>query len=237
MQRAKIPAKNESNNLGAVIVAAGTSQRMGGINKLFASLMRKPLLAWSVDTCQRYSLIQQIVLVLNNEDLARGRRLKEERGWSKVALCLGGAQRQESVKEGLKQIRDCELVMIHDGARPFLTSDLIEDGLKMVQETGAAIAAVPVKETMKLADSEKLVKETLKRDSLWAAQTPQIFSFDVIAKAYENLAAEVTDDAAAVERLEGRVQLYMGDYRNIKVTTTEDLELARIIARKWKEKN
>ena len=226
-----------SNKLSAVIVAAGTSQRMGGINKLFASLMRKPLLAWSVDTCQRYSLIKQIVLVLNNEDLARGQRLKKERGWSKVTLCPGGTQRQDSVKEGLKQIRDCELVMIHDGARPFLTSDLIEDGLKMVQEAGAAIAAVPVKETIRLADSEKLIKETLKRDSLWATQTPQIFSFDVIARAYENLAAEVTDDAAVVERLGGNVQLYMGDYRNIKVTTAEDLELARIIAGKWREKN
>ena len=210
---------------------------MGGINKLFVSLMRKPLLAWSVDTCQRCNLIQQIVLVLNNEDLARGQRLKKERGWSKVVLCPGGARRQDSVKEGLKQIRDCELVMIHDGARPFLTSDLIEDGLKMVQETGAATAAVPVKDTIKLADSEKLIKETPKRDSLWAAQTPQIFSFDVIAKAYDDVAAEVTDDAAAVERLGGKVQLYMGDYRNMKVTTTEDLELARIIAGKWKEKN
>jgi 2-C-methyl-D-erythritol 4-phosphate cytidylyltransferase len=225
-----------SNKLGALIVAAGTSQRMGGINKLFASLMRKPLLAWSVDTCERYSLIQQIVLVLNSEDLARGQRLKKERGWSKVALCPGGAQRQDSVKEGLKQMRDCELVMIHDGARPFLTSDLIEDGFKVVQATGAAIAAVPLKDTIKLADSEKLIKETLKRDSLWAAQTPQIFSFGMIAKAYENLGAEVTDDATAVERLGHKVQLYMGDYRNIKVTTTEDLELAHIIAGKWKEK-
>jgi 2-C-methyl-D-erythritol 4-phosphate cytidylyltransferase len=226
-----------SNKLGVVIVAAGASQRMVGINKLFAPLMGKPLLAWSVDTCQSYSLIQQIILVLNNEDLARGQRLKKERCWSKVALCLGGVRRQDSVKAGLKQIDDCDLVMIHDGARPFLTTDLIEDGLKLVGKTEAAVAAVPVKDTIKLVDSERLIKETLKRDRLWAAQTPQIFSFDVIAGAYENLAAEVTDDATAVERLGHRVQLYMGDYKNIKVTTTEDLELARIIARKWKGKN
>ena len=223
-----------SNKLGAVIVAAGTSQRMGGINKLFASLMRKPLLAWSVDTCQRYSLVQQIVLVLNNEDLARVRRLKKERGWSKVALCQGGTKRQDSVKEGLKQIRDCDLVMIHDGARPFLTRDLIEDGLKIVGEIEAAVAAVPVKDTIKIATDERLIGETLQRDKLWAAQTPQIFSFDVINKAYTNLTTDVTDDATAVERLGRKVQLYMGDYRNIKVTTTEDLEVARIIARKWK---
>jgi 2-C-methyl-D-erythritol 4-phosphate cytidylyltransferase len=225
---------NKGSKLGVVIVAAGTSQRMAGINKLFAPLRGKPLLAWSVDTCQRYSLVQQIVLVLNDEDLARGQKLKEGRGWSKVTLCPGGARRQDSVEEGLRQIRDCDLVMIHDGSRPFLTPDLIENGLKVVGETGAAVAAVPVKDTIKLADSEKLIKEALQRDRLWAAQTPQIFSFDVITRAYKNLAAEVTDDAAAVESLGHKVQLYMGDYKNIKVTTAEDLALARIISGEWK---
>jgi 2-C-methyl-D-erythritol 4-phosphate cytidylyltransferase len=121
--------------------------------------------------------------------------------------------------------------MIHDGARPFLTPDLIEDGLKIAEETGAAVAAVPVKDTIKLANSEKLIKETLQRDKLWATQTPQIFSFDMVTKAYENLATEVTDDATAVERVGHKVKLYMGDYRNIKVTTPEDLALARIIAK------
>ena len=235
MQRAKIQGKNKGSKLGVVIVAAGTSQRMAGINKLFAPLRGKPLLAWSVDTCQRYSLVQQIALVLNDEDLARGQKLKKERCWSKVTLCPGGARRQDSVKEGLRQIKDCDLVMIHDGARPFLTPDLIADGLKVVGKTEAAVAAVPVKDTIKLADSENLIKETLQRDRLWAAQTPQIFSFDVITRAYENLAAEVTDDATAVEHLGYKVKLYMGDYKNIKVTTPEDLALARIIAGEWKK--
>jgi 2-C-methyl-D-erythritol 4-phosphate cytidylyltransferase len=225
---------DKGSKLGVVVVAAGTSQRMVGINKLFASLKGKPLLAWSVDTCQRCRLVQQIVLVLNDEDLARGQKLKKEGGWSKVTLCPGGARRQDSVKEGLKQIGSCDLVMIHDGARPFLTLDLIEDGLKVVRETEAAVAAVPVKDTIKLATDEKLVVETLQRESLWAVQTPQIFSFDMIIRAYMNLTAEVTDDAAAVERLGYKVQLYMGDYKNIKVTTIEDLALARIIAGEWK---
>jgi 2-C-methyl-D-erythritol 4-phosphate cytidylyltransferase len=225
---------DKGSKLGVVVVAAGTSQRMVGINKLFASLKGKPLLAWSVDTCQRYRLVQQIVLVLNDEDLARGQKLKKERGWSKVTLCHGGARRQDSVREGLKQISVCDLVMIHDGARPFLTPDLIGDGLKAVGETKSAVAAVPVKDTIKLTADEKLVGETLQREKLWAAQTPQIFSFDVITRAYENLATEVTDDAAAVERLGHEVQLYMGDYKNIKVTTAEDLALARIIAGEWK---
>ena len=226
-----------SSKLGVVIVAAGTSQRMAGINKLFALLRGKPLLAWSVDTCQRYSLVQQIVLVLNDKDLARGRKLKEERGWSKVTLCPGGARRQDSVGEGLRQIRNCDWVMIHDGARPFLTLNLIEDGLKIVEEIGAAVAAVPVKDTIKFAADDRLVGETLQRDKLWAAQTPQIFSFDIITRAYENLTTDVTDDCAAVEQLGHKVKLYMGDYENIKVTTREDLALARVIAREWKQKN
>jgi 2-C-methyl-D-erythritol 4-phosphate cytidylyltransferase len=210
---------------------------MVGMNKLFASLSGKPLLAWSVDTCQRCSLVRQIVLVLNNKDLGRGQELKKERGWSKLVLCLGGARRQDSVKQGLGQVRSCDWVMIHDGARPFLTPDLVENGLKMAGEFGAAVAAVPVKDTVKLADSRDLIKETLQRDRLWAAQTPQTFSLDIITKGYENLTTEVTDDAAAVERLGYKVHLYMGDNKNIKVTTPEDLALARIIAREWKRKN
>jgi len=220
-----------------VIVAAGTSQRMTGVNKLFASLSGKPVLAWSVDTCQRHRLVRQVVLVLNDKDLARGERLTKEKNWSKVAVCRGGARRQDSVKEGLRQLKDCNWVMIHDGARPFLTMNLIEDGLKVAGEFGAAVAALPVKDTIKLTDSRGLIRETPKRERLWAAQTPQIFDFDIITRAYENLTREATDDSAAVERLGYEVKLYRGDYENIKVSTPEDLALARIIARKWKQKN
>jgi 2-C-methyl-D-erythritol 4-phosphate cytidylyltransferase len=229
--------KNKGSRLGVVIVAAGASQRMVGINKLFASLRGKPVLAWSVDTCYRCDLVQQIVLVLNGNDLARGRKLKADRAWLRVALCRGGARRQDSVKEGLKEIKDCDWVMIHDGARPFLTVNLIEDGLKMANEFGAAVAAVPVKDTIKLGDSRNLIQETLKRARLWATQTPQIFDSDIITRAYESLTTDVTDDSAAVERSGYKVKLYMGDYENIKVTTPEDLALARIIAREWKQKN
>lgn len=228
--------KNKGVTLAVVIVAAGSSQRMTGVNKLFASLSREPVLAWSVDTCQRHRLVRRIVLVLNDEDLARGERLTKQKNWSKVTLCRGGARRQDSVKEGLRQLKDCDWVMIHDGARPFVTPDLIEGGLKMAGETGAAIAAVPVKDTIKLADSGNSIKETPTRERLWAAQTPQIFDFDIITRAYENLTMEATDDSAAVERLGYEVKIYRGDRENIKITTPEDLALARIIARKWKQK-
>ena len=219
------------------MVAAGISQRMGGINKLFVPLKDKPLLAWSVDTCEGCEFVSQVILVLNRRDLTQGEELRKERGWLKVTICPGGARRQDSVKEGLKHIKGCDWVMIHDGARPFLTLDLIRNGLEAAKETGAAVAAVPVKDTIKLADEKGLVYETLQRHRLWGAQTPQIFHCEIITKAYQNLSVEITDDAAAVERLGYNVKLYMGDYRNIKVTTREDLYLARIIAKEWKETN
>lgn len=221
---------NKVAKVGAIIAAAGSSQRMGDVDKLFAPLGDKPLLAWSVDTCHGCSLVQQIVIVLNDKNLGLGQKLKEERDWSKVIICRGGVRRQDSVREGLRKLRDCGWVIIHDGARPFLTPNLIENGLKLAKETGAAVAAVPIKDTVKLADDEGLIRETLQRDRLWATQTPQIFSFDMITKAYEKLTREVTDDAAAVEHLGHKVRLYMGAYSNIKVTAPEDLALAEIIA-------
>lgn len=223
--------REQRSNLkvGAIIAAAGSSKRMGGVDKIFAPLGGKPLLAWSVDTCQRCDLIQQIVITLNSSNLEQGRKLVRERGWSKASICLGGAQRQDSVREGLHQMKDCDWVIIHDGARPFLTVDLIQKGLEAAKETGAAIAGVPVKDTIKLTDNAGLITETLQRDELWAAQTPQIFKFDIVTAAYNKLTTEVTDDAAAVERLGYKVKLYMGAYNNIKITTPEDLALARVI--------
>ncbi len=215
--------------VGAVIVAAGSSERMGGRDKMSVLLKGKPLLAWSVDVCQGCTMVQQIVIVLRERNMKLGERLVEERAWTKASVCLGGPRRQDSVKEGIRQLRDCGWAVIHDGARPFLTPELIWNGVEAASETGAAAAAVPVKDTIKLADDTGLVTATLERGRLWAVQTPQVFAFDVITQAYQELATEVSDDAAAVERREGKVKLYMGSYRNIKVTTPEDLMLAEVI--------
>ncbi|MCK4387619.1 MAG: 2-C-methyl-D-erythritol 4-phosphate cytidylyltransferase [Dehalococcoidia bacterium] len=223
-------AQRSNLKVGAIIAAAGGSERMGGIGKIFALLKDKPLLAWSVDTCQECDLVQQIVITLNSSNLEQGQKLARERAWSKVTVCLGGTQRQDSVREGIRRLQNCEWVMIHDGARPFLTEELVRSGMEAAKETGAAVAAVPVKDTVKLADDGGLIVETFQRSKLWAAQTPQIFRFDIITRAYQELTTEVTDDAAAVERLGYKVRLYKGAYNNIKVTTPEDLALAQIIA-------
>ena len=127
---------------------------------------------------------------------------------------------------GLNRISDCEWVVIHDGARPLITVDLIERGLEAAGETGAAVAAVPVTDTIKVVGDDRLVQETLPRHSLWAVQTPQVFRFDIITEAYRQAEAEVTDDASLVEMLGYKVKLYLGTYDNIKVTTPDDLALA-----------
>ena len=224
--------KSHRPKTGAVIVGAGSSQRMGR-DKVFMSLAGKPLLAWSVDTCQNCKLIDQIVIVLNETKLNLGRGLAKDRRWSKlVEICAGGKRRQDSVRQGLNELEDCDWIIIHDAARPFLTSDLIDDGLEAAQTTGAAAAAVPIKDTVKLGGLDMIVSKTLNRQELWAVQTPQIFRFDIIAEAHEQVKEDVTDDASMVEHLGYKVRLYMGSYNNIKITTPEDLALAELIAGK-----
>jgi 2-C-methyl-D-erythritol 4-phosphate cytidylyltransferase len=221
--------QKKDSKIGAIITGAGYSQRMGP-DKLLLTLGNKPVLAWSVDTCQDYDPIDYIVIVLNDNNLDSGRNLITERGWSKVIkLCTGGMRRQDSVYEGFKNMPDVDWIIIHDAARPFLTVDLLDNGLKMAQETGSAVAAVPVKDTIKLTNNEATVMETLNRQNLWAVQTPQIFRFDIIAKAFEQITEEVTDDASMVEKTGSKVKLYMGSYDNIKITTPEDMISADII--------
>jgi len=203
------------------------------MDKVFMSLAEKPLLAWSVDACQNCELVDRIVIVLNESKLDLGRKLVTERGWSKVvAVCPGGDRRQDSVRQGLNKLESCDWVAIHDGARPFLTADLIREGLEAAKSTGAAVAAVPVKDTVKLSGSDLMVRETLNRQELWAVQTPQVFRFDVITGAHKQIKDDVTDDASMVERTGCKVKLYMGSYDNIKITTPEDLALAELIVRK-----
>jgi 2-C-methyl-D-erythritol 4-phosphate cytidylyltransferase len=172
-------------------------------------------------------------LVLHKSRLEEGRSLADEKGWSKVTrVCAGGKLRQDSVKNGLVGVSDCELVLIHDAARPFLTDRLIDDGIKAAGSTGAAAAAVPVKDTVKQVDENQIVCATLPRDRLMSVQTPQVFRYKILKEAYGCLDGEVTDDAAAVERMGLKVKLYTGDYGNIKITTREDLALAEIIAKR-----
>jgi len=216
--------------VGVVIVAAGISRRMGGAEKIFADLSGKPLITYSIDIFQSSDKIDQIVLVLHQQNQERGRQLVRERSWSKVSdVCAGGQRRQDSVKEGLRRLSDCKWVAIHDGARPLVTNRLITDGLKAAQHSGAAVPAIPVKDTIKDSDKEAFIQKTLPRERLWAAQTPQIFRFDIINEAYAKISGDVTDDASMVEALGYKVKIFPGSTTNIKVTTPEDLIIAEAI--------
>ncbi len=221
------------SKVGAIIVAAGESRRMGGVDKVLALLAGKPILARVVDAFESCDSVTQIVVVVSKQSLDRCQQLVAEEGWSKMTeVCPGGRRRQDSVVAGLSRLSHCDWVVIHDGARPLVTVDMINRGLEAARETGAAVAAVPVKDTIKVAGNDRIVHQTPPRQNLWAVQTPQVFRFDIIAEAYRQAKGEVTDDASLVEQLGYRVKLYMGSYDNIKVTTPDDLALAEVLWQK-----
>lgn len=220
--------------VSAVIVAAGRSTRMAGLDKQFALAGDKPLLAHTVGVFENSPLIHDYVIVVSQENLMRSRALAFEEGWQKLsAIVVGGARRQDSVWNGLQSLAKeaPTWVLIHDGARPFVTHQIIADGLDAVIEHGACVAAVPVKDTIKQVRSG-LVEATPPRELLWAIQTPQIFGYELICEAHQaalQAGVAVTDDAMMIERLGQSVKVYQAAYTNIKVTTLDDLTLARQI--------
>ena len=213
--------------VGAIVVAAGIGKRMGGTDKIFANLAGKPLLARTVDVFQRCPAIDQVIIVLHKDRLQEGWQLIKENRLSKVSdVCPGGVRRQDSVKEGLQKLCDCQWVVIHDGARPCLSQTLIDEGLDEARQSGAAVPALSVTDTIKVVYSDSFVVETPLRQHLRSVQTPQVFRYDIISEAYRRSDSDVTDDATLVENLGYRVKVYPGSDTNIKVTTPEDLYLA-----------
>jgi len=221
--------------VGAVIVGAGRSQRMGNVDKIFAPLAGQPVLLRVLQPFVECPSIDRIVVVLNGRNYDEGKELIVAQNWEKeVAVCIGGRRRQDSVLKGLKQLGVCDYVVIHDGARPLVTEDLIERGLKAVKETGAAIAAIPATDTIKLAHKEMITLWTLPRESLWMVQTPQFFQYDLLMKAYQEENEDVTDDAQLIELTGGKVKLYTGAYDNIKITTPADMAIAETLLKRQK---
>jgi len=220
------------------------------MDKLFAPLAGKPLLSHTLAAFEACPQVERIVVVLAEENLERGRRLME--GLIKVvALCRGGEQRQDSVAAGLRALGPCSWVVVHDGARPLVTPQLIEGVLLAARATGAATAAIPIADTVKEVGKDRTVVRTLRREGLWAVQTPQVFRYDLLLRAHgaareegwrlapplgpasrhARIGGEVTDDAALVERLGHPVRVFPGSPRNIKVTTAGDLALAEALLR------
>jgi len=207
---------------------------MGGIDKIFAQLGGTSVLERVAAVFNASPYIDHFVIVLTQDNVARGRHMLAEKNLSKLAKVVpGGLRRQDSVETGLKNLPPCKWVVIHDGARPLVSEELIIKGLEAARESGAAIAAVPVVDTIKSADENNYVNKTLDRSRLWTVQTPQVFRSDIIKEAYGNATGDVTDDAALVEALGYDVKLYMGAYDNIKLTTPSDLTLAETL---WQRK-
>lgn len=217
-------------DVGAVIVAAGRGRRMAGVDKLLAPLAGRPLLAHTLAAFQACEAVQRVALVMAADRLEEGRELVRAHGLDKVAaVCAGGERRQDSVRAGLEALGACEWAVVHDGGRPLVTARLIEEGLAATRETGAAICAVPLSDTLKQVRESGEVERTLEREGLWLVQTPQIFRYDLLLEAHRRATVEATDDAALVEAIGGHVRVYMGSPRNIKVTTPEDLALAEAL--------
>ena len=226
------------NALSSVIIAAaGSSRRMEGRDKLWVPLAGRIVLARTIDVFEASQIIENIVLVLHSERLEDASRLCQKEGWRKVVgIVEGGTRRQDSVRIGLDYVANnlptTQWVMIHDGARPLVTLELLETGLKTALECDGAIAAVPVKDTIKHVD-QGWISNTPDRSQLWTIQTPQVFSFPLIHHAYHAVPTEqdFTDDAALLEHLGKRVAIFMGAYSNIKITTREDLLIAEAIVK------
>lgn len=224
----------------AVVLAAGQGKRMhSNIQKQFLQIKGHPILYYSLKCFQDCSFIDDIVLVTGEESLSYCKtEIVERYGFSKVmSVTAGGKERYDSVYSGLLQCRDTKYVFIHDGARPFITEEILASGLEKVKETGACVVGMPSKDTVKLADEAGFVRETPERNCVWTVQTPQIFEYNLIRMAHESIRKKdmsaITDDAMVVEQETGvKVRLSMGSYQNIKITTPEDLAVAEAFLNK-----
>ena len=231
----------------AIVLSAGQGKRMNGpIQKQYMELNGKPLLYYSLKVFEDSPLIDDMILVVGSgqEEYVRT-EITERYGISKVRkIVRGGKERYDSVWQGLKAARMTKeegYIFIHDGARPFVDEEILKRGYEAVLKYGACAAGMPSKDTVKLVNDEACAVNTPERKYVWAVQTPQIFEKSLIMQAYLRLMGEeyihVTDDAAAVEQmLKTPVKLFEGSYENIKITTPEDMEIARVFLQKRMEK-
>jgi 2-C-methyl-D-erythritol 4-phosphate cytidylyltransferase len=217
--------------LGAVIVAAGRGTRMGTKeSKQYLPINGKPILVYTLEAFEKAAEISAVVLVVSQEDIVHCQSYIEKYGLTKIsAIVAGGTSRQSSVYEGLQHL-NTEWVIVHDGVRPFVSTESMIDCWRAAEQYGAAVIAVRVKDTIKIADEAGMVHSTPDRNSLWAIQTPQAFRRSDLIIAHKKAAQDGyqgTDDASLMERSGIPVRIVEGDYGNIKITTPDDLKWAK----------
>ncbi len=224
--------------VAAIVAAAGKGERLKSkVHKPFVALGKDPILLHALRVLDNSNLVGEIIVVAHQADLPKARLLLKKAKLKKFKeLVAGGKRRMDSVKNGLSAVsEDADYVIIHDGCRPFIDNKMISSVLGAAETFGAAITGVPVKPTIKEVEKGNFVAATLKREALVDVQTPQAFRKDVLLRAYDKAlsegaeAAEATDDSALVERTGIKVKVVDGSYRNIKITTQEDLRYAKML--------
>lgn len=216
---------------GVVIVAAGTGSRMNmGINKQFIKLEGKEIIAYTIEKFYNNSNIEDIVVVVKEDESEFFKKeILDKYNFKNIKIAYGGKERQDSVYNGLKSLDEkCDVVLIHDGARPFVSDKIIDNCIEEAKEYKAIVVGVPVKDTIKVIDSDKNIVDTPNRSVLWAVQTPQTFDYNILIDAYKDAFKSGfygTDDAMLVERIGYKVKMVEGSYNNIKITTQEDLNV------------
>lgn len=212
-----------------IIVAGGSGSRMNmNINKQFIKINEKEVIAHTIDKFYKNEYIDEIILVVKEDEIDYFKEnIIKKYGYKNIKIALGGKERQDSVYNGLKIVdKNCDMVLVHDGARPFVSKEIIK---KAVTETKkASVIGVRVKDTIKVVNNNEIIS-TPNRNTLWAIQTPQTFKYDLLKRAYEKAYEENfygTDDSSLVENLGEKVNIIEGSYENIKITTKEDLNMA-----------
>ncbi len=226
----------------AIVLAAGSGKRMGTqVRKQYLDIWGKPVLYYSLKCFEDSRVIDEVILVTGAGEIEYCRdEIVKKYNFTKVCrIVAGGDERYDSVYAGLKNCEDCDYVFIHDGARPFVDEEMIEEALLTVRQCGACVAAVPSKDTVKIVEKDGVIAQTPQRSKVWIVQTPQVFAYPLIRSAYDKMMNlphdHVTDDAMAVEWMERHpVKVTKGSYYNIKITTPEDMKLAEIFVQEKK---
>jgi 2-C-methyl-D-erythritol 4-phosphate cytidylyltransferase len=222
-----------------MVLAAGQGKRMkAGRNKQFIELEGKPVIIHTLTVFENDPMCEEIKLVINEKEVSLFKELLATYEIAKVSeMVLGGKERQDSVYNGLLRMKNAEIVLVHDGARPFIRQEVIHRLVEKAKLEGAAIVGVPVKDTIKKVNSDLLIMETVERAALWMIQTPQAFQYPILQSAHQRAKEEQylgTDESSLVERIGIPVHMVEGDYENIKMTTPEDLIVANAILKKQK---
>lgn len=220
----------------AVIVAAGMGKRMqSNINKQYIKLRDKEVVAHTIEVFDKNDNIDEIIVAVreDEEEFFVEHVLNKYNFDKKIKIAHGGNERQDSVYNGLKKVsKECNIVLIHDGARPFVSDAIINNSIEEAIENKAVVVGVPVKDTIKVLDDKNIITNTPNRKYVWAVQTPQSFDYELLMKSYDNAFENNffgTDDAMLVENMGYNVKMIMGSYENIKMTTKEDLNFAEQI--------